>query len=47
MDINTNAPVIPRDEILISAPIQTVWDIQTPVDAWPTWQPDVDKGELR
>jgi uncharacterized protein YndB with AHSA1/START domain len=42
MDINTNAPVITRDEILISAPIQTIWDIQTNVDAWPTWQPDVE-----
>ena len=35
MDINTNAPVITRDEILISAPIQTIWDVQTDVGAWP------------
>jgi hypothetical protein len=26
MDIDTDAPVITRDEILISAPIQTIWD---------------------
>lgn len=31
MDINSDAPVITRDEILISAPIQTIWDIQTDV----------------
>jgi hypothetical protein len=31
MDINTDAPVITRDEILIAAPIQTIWDIQTDV----------------
>lgn len=42
MDINSGAPVITRDEILISAPIQTIWDIQTDVADWPSWQPDVD-----
>ena len=45
MDINTDAPVITRDEILISAPIQTIWDIQTDVAEWPSWQPDVDGAE--
>lgn len=45
MDINTNAPVVTRDEIMISAPIGTIWEIQTNVDAWPTWQPDVDAAE--
>ena len=45
MDINTAAPVITRDEILIRAPIQTVWDIQTDVAAWPSWQPDVDGAQ--
>ena len=45
MDINTDAPVITRDEILISAPIQTIWDIQTDVADWPSWQPDVDGAE--
>jgi hypothetical protein len=34
MDINTDAPVITRDEILIAAPIQTIWDIQTDVADW-------------
>ena len=45
MDINTDAPVITRDEILISAPIRTIWDIQTDVAGWPSWQPDVDSAE--
>ena len=45
MDINTDAPVITRDEILISAPIQTIWDIQTDVAPWPSWHPDVDGAE--
>jgi hypothetical protein len=30
---------------MISAPIQTIWDIQTDVAAWPSWQPDVDGAE--
>jgi uncharacterized protein YndB with AHSA1/START domain len=42
MDINADAPVITRDEILIQAPIETIWDIQTNVAEWPSWQPDVD-----
>ena len=45
MDIKNEAPVVTRDEILISAPIQTIWDIQTDVPAWPSWQPDVDGAE--
>jgi len=45
MDINTAAPVITRDEILIAAPVQTIWDIQTDVAAWPSWQADVDGAQ--
>ena len=45
MDINTAAPVITRDEIFIHAPIQTIWDIQTDVASWPSWQPDVDSAQ--
>jgi uncharacterized protein YndB with AHSA1/START domain len=44
MDINPDAPVITRDEILISAPIETIWDIQPDVANWPEWQPDVDSA---
>lgn len=33
MEIDSDAPVITRDEILISAPIQTIWNIQTDVSA--------------
>jgi len=45
MEINTAAPVITRDEILIQAPIETIWGIQTDVAAWPSWQPDVDRAQ--
>jgi hypothetical protein len=46
MEINSAAPVITRDEILIHAPIETIWDSQTNVVDWPSWQPDVDGAEL-
>jgi uncharacterized protein YndB with AHSA1/START domain len=46
MDINTAAPVITRDEILIRAPIQGIWEIQTDVAAWPSWQADVDGAQV-
>ena len=45
MEINTAAPVITRDEILINAPVKKIWEIQTDVSAWPAWQPDVDGAE--
>jgi uncharacterized protein YndB with AHSA1/START domain len=46
VEINTGAPVITRDEILISAPIMTIWDIQTDIASWPSWQPDVDGARI-
>ena len=45
MDINEDAPVITREEIVIRAPIETIWEVQTNVDDWPSWQPDVDGAE--
>ena len=45
MEINEDAPVITRDEIVVRAPIETIWEIQTNVDDWPSWQPDVDGAE--
>ena len=45
MEINEDAPVITRDEILIEAPIETIWEIQTNIADWPSWQPDVDAAQ--
>src|SRR5262249_37217362 len=36
-----DAPVISREEILIEAPIETAWEIQTNIDEWPKWQSEV------
>lgn len=46
MDVDTAAPVITRDEILIHAPITAIWTIQTDIAAWPSWQPDVDGTQV-
>lgn len=34
--------MVTRDEILVQAPLRTVWDIQTDVARWPSWQRDID-----
>jgi uncharacterized protein YndB with AHSA1/START domain len=41
MEINPNAPVLTRDEILINAPLNVVWQVQTNINAWPRWLPQV------
>ena len=46
MNIDTNAPVFARREIIIEAPIETVWNIQTGIDRWSEWQPDVASAKL-
>ncbi len=46
MDINKNAPVFARKELLINAPIEKVWEIQSNIDAWPGWQPDITTAKL-
>ncbi|MFF9646261.1 SRPBCC family protein [Kitasatospora aureofaciens] len=42
VQIDQQAPVITRTEILIHAPLRTVWNIQTDVRNWPAWQPNVE-----
>ena len=41
MNINSTAPVITRDEILIDASLDVVWKLQTDIGAWPRWRPQV------
>jgi uncharacterized protein YndB with AHSA1/START domain len=46
MDINQNAPLAARKDILINAPIDKVWTIQTDFVRWPEWQPDISSITL-
>ena len=46
MDIDRDAPVITHGEILIAAPLATIWNIQTNIPSWPTWQPDVSAASI-
>jgi hypothetical protein len=39
--IDPAAPVISRQEIVINAPLATIWKIQTGISSWTTWRPTV------
>ena len=46
MKIDTNAPVFARKEIIIHAPLEKVWQIQSDIENWPSWQPDIVTAKL-
>lgn len=46
MNIDTSAPAIAREEIVVNAPIEKVWALQSDINHWADWQPDVSKATL-
>jgi hypothetical protein len=44
--IDTKAPVTTHKNILIHAPVQTVWRVLTNVNAWPMWQSEIPHASL-
>ena len=46
MDINREAPALAQGEIQIEADPQTVFEVISAVDQWPTWNPDVKSVRL-
>jgi len=46
MNIDTNAPIFSRKEILIHAPIEKVWEILIDIENWNSWQPDITAAKL-
>lgn len=46
MKVNASAVLKTSREIEIHAPIETVWNIQTDIDSWANWQPDISKAKL-
>jgi len=45
-DIDRAAPVIAVHKIDIEAPLGSVWQLHTDVNAWPTWQTDITAAHL-
>ncbi|MFC8848471.1 MULTISPECIES: SRPBCC family protein [unclassified Micromonospora] len=46
MDINRGAAVVVDLSTVVDAPLDTVWRLHTAIDAWPTWQHDIDEARL-
>ncbi|OQR60911.1 hypothetical protein B6E66_27155 [Streptomyces maremycinicus] len=51
--VDASARIRYRSDVVIKAPLSTVWQLQTDVERWPSWQPPVltadrlDTGRLR
>ena len=41
MEIDRRAPALARSEIEIAADAETVWEVLTNLEQWPSWNPDV------
>ena len=46
MRINELAPVVAAGEIEIAAGLETVWEVLTDFERWPSWNPDVREVSL-
>ncbi|MGW5329722.1 SRPBCC family protein [Streptomyces sp. NPDC004014] len=44
--IDESAPVVVRLSTVIDAPLETVWNLHTDIDAWAEWNTHVDEAEL-
>jgi uncharacterized protein YndB with AHSA1/START domain len=47
MQIKSDAPAVVRLDVTIDAPLETVWQLHTDIDGWPSWHPDVTTAKLR
>jgi uncharacterized protein YndB with AHSA1/START domain len=47
MGINEAAPVVGASEIEIAAAPETVWDVLTKIDRWPSWNPDIKSMSMQ
>lgn len=46
MEIDNSAPVITRDSVVISAPIEVVWKLHTAINGWASWNKDIQNAKL-
>jgi hypothetical protein len=45
--INEEAPVAGASEIEVAAALESVWDVLTAIDRWPSWNPDVKSVSMQ
>ena len=45
-NVDLQAPVISKHEILIDAPLAVVWDLHTDVNGWTTWQTEITEAHI-
>jgi len=46
MQINASAPAIAHHEIMINAPLATIWQLLADIDHWSSWYPAVSQATL-
>ena len=46
MNINTNAPVVTNDEILIKSSLDKIWNLHTDILNWSGWNKDITKSTI-
>jgi hypothetical protein len=47
LGINEAAPVTGASEVEIAAPPETVWDVLTAIERWPSWNPDIKSMSMQ
>lgn len=38
MNVNRQAPVVARQSVIVSTPVDAVWRLLTDIDRWPMWK---------
>ena len=46
MKVNESAPAVTSAEVEVHADPETVWEVLTSIDEWPSWNPDVRSASL-
>lgn len=47
VEVNEKAPAVGSAEAVVMAPIETVWDVLSDFESWPSWNKSVSKLELK
>ncbi|WP_159324025.1 SRPBCC family protein [Streptomyces tendae] len=43
--VDQDAPVIARASVVIKAPVRTIWNLHTDIDAWDAWIPEITPAQ--